>query len=206
MRSAGIIERLQGRRERLLESFATALSVEAGRRAGDPETRVRVDLRYPDPGVTGEGGRERWRLRTARHRLEKAPFRREALGAFHGAEALKGRRLTAVDLGNEGRVAAILAWHFEPRPAEGGSRRPHLVIALAVAEDAVGPLRGEYLVACWLLCLVGLAIDRRTVAKGRIGVVLDAAIDLSPEELGAFGFKRGRRRDGYSGNYLELSA
>jgi len=130
MRSAGIIERLRERREGLLESFATALSVEAGRRACAPL------------GIASRGRRS---------------------GERRGAPS-------------------------------------------TVAEDAVGPLRGEYLVACWLLCLVGLAIDRRTVAKGRIGVVLDAAIDLSPEELEAFDFKRGRRRDGYSGNYLELSA
>jgi hypothetical protein len=205
VRSTAITKRLQGRREQLLESFAAALVVEAGHRAGDPETRVKLDLRYPDPNVEGTG-RERWRLRTARHRLAGAPFPRQALTAFHGAEAQKGRRLTAVDLANEARVAALMAWHFEPRAAQGGSRRPNLVVALAVAEDVQGPLRGEYLVACWLLCLIGLAIDRRTVAKGRIGVVLDAAIDLSPQQLGDFGFKRGRRRDGYPGDYLELSA
>ena len=66
--------------------------------------------------------------------------------------------------------------------------------------------KARYLVACWLLCLIGLAIDRRTVAKGRIGVVLDAAIALSREELIALGFKRGRRRGGYEGDYFELSA
>ena len=44
-------------------------------------------------------------------------FSREALAAFHGAEAEKGRRLTAVDLRNQNRVAALMAWHFEPRPA-----------------------------------------------------------------------------------------
>jgi len=99
-----------------------------------------------------------------------------------------------------------MAWHFQPQPAQGGSRRPHLVVALGVAENAQGALQGEYLVACWLLCLVGLVIDRRTVAKGRIGVVLDAAIALSQEELIALGFKRGRRRGGYLGEYFELPA
>jgi hypothetical protein len=59
---------------------------------------------------------------------------------------------------------------------------------------------------CWLLCLIGLAIDRQTVGKGRIVVVLDAAIALSREELAALGFKRGRRRSGYSGDYFELVA
>jgi hypothetical protein len=137
---------------------------------------------------------------------KRAPFSRETLAAFHGAEAEKGRRLTAVDLRNQNRVAALMAWHFEPRPAQGGSRRPLLVVALALAGDTQGTLRGEYLTACWLLCLIGLAIDRRTVAKGRIGVVLDAAIALSREELAALGFKRGRRRGGYSGDYFELVA
>ena len=48
-----------------------------------------------------------------------------------------------------------------------------------------------------------LLLDR---CKGRIGVVLDAAIALSREELSALGFKRGRRRGGYQGDYFELSA
>ena len=201
-----IIDHLLARRNLLLERFAEAIVVEAGRRDGDPETRIRVDLRYPDLSGKQEGAPGRWQLRTARTRLARAPFSRETLAAFHGAEAQKGRRLTAVDLRNESRVAALMAWHFESRPGQGGSRRPHLVVALALAEDARGELRGEYLVACWLLCLIGLAIDRRTVAKGRIGVVLDAAIALSREELIALGFKRGRRRGGYEGDYFELSA
>jgi len=99
-----------------------------------------------------------------------------------------------------------MAWHFEPRPPQGGSRRPHLVTALSAAQGAEGPLRGEYLVACWLLCMIGLAIDRRTVEKGRIGVVLDAAIVLDKPELADLGFRRGKRRGGYSGEYYELTA
>jgi hypothetical protein len=99
-----------------------------------------------------------------------------------------------------------MAWHFEASSAQGGSQRPHLVVALGLARDARGLLHAEYLVACWLLCLVGLAIDRRTVAKGRIGVVLDTAIALPEAELGALGFKRGSQRNGYSGDYFELPA
>ncbi|HMJ71924.1 MAG TPA: hypothetical protein VK471_01020 [Solirubrobacterales bacterium] len=114
--------------------------------------------------------------------------------------------MTAVDLRNESRVAALMAWHFEASSSQGGSQRPHLVVALGLAQDAPGALRAEYLVACWLLCLVGLAIDRRTVAKGRIGVVLDAAIALPEGELGALGFRRGSQRNGYSGDYFELPA
>ncbi len=133
-------------------------------------------------------------------------YSRATLAAFHNAEPQKGRRLTAVDLRNESRVAALMAWHFEPRSTQGGSRRPHLVVALGVPEDAREALRGEYLVACRLLCLIGLAIDRRTVSKGRIGVVLDAAIALSQDELAALGFKRAGKHDGYSGDYFELLA
>ncbi len=99
-----------------------------------------------------------------------------------------------------------MAWHFETSSAQGGSQRPHLVVALGLAGDARGVLRAEYLVACWLLCLIGLAIDRRTVAKGRIGVVLDAAIALPEGELGTLGFKRGSQRNGYAGDYFELLA
>jgi hypothetical protein len=204
--STSIVNRLRGQRDALVDELAEAITVEGGRRDGSDETRVTIDLRYPD--VPGEelGQTERWRLRTARHRLARAPFSRAALAAFHDAEAQKGRRLTAVDLRNQSRVAALMAWHFEPRPAQGGSRRPHLVTALSLAEDAKGPLRGEYLVACWLLCMVGLAIDRRTVEKGRIGVVLDAAIVLDKTELDDLGFRRGKRRGGYSGEYYELAA
>jgi ribosomal protein S18 acetylase RimI-like enzyme len=53
---------------------------------------------------------------------------------------------------------------------------------------------------------MGLAIDRRTVAKGRIGVVADAAIALYKEELQALGFRRGSQRNGYAGDYFELPA
>jgi hypothetical protein len=99
-----------------------------------------------------------------------------------------------------------MAWHFEARPVRRGTRRPHLVVALGLAEGIDGALRAEYLVACWLLCLIGLAIDRRTVEKGRIGVAIDTAIAIPREELGKFGFKRGSKRSGYPGDYLELSA
>lgn len=206
MPSTSIVNRLRGQRDALVDEFAEAITVEGGRRDGSDETRVTIDLRYPD--VPGEelDQTERWRLRTARHRLARAPFSRAALAAFHGAEAQKGRRLTAVDLRNQSRVAALMAWHFEPRPGQGGSRRPHLVTALSLPEDAEGPLRGEYLVACWLLCMIGLAIDRRTVEKGRIGVVLDAAIVLDKTKFADLGFRRGKRRGGYSGEYYELVA
>ncbi len=99
-----------------------------------------------------------------------------------------------------------MAWHFDAPSSLGGAGRPHLVVALALAQETHEWLRDEYLVACWLLCLVGLAIDQRTVKEGRIGVALDAAIAVSRQDLDELGFKRGRRRDGYGGNYFELSA
>jgi hypothetical protein len=89
---------------------------------------------------------------------------------------------------------------------EGGSARPHLVVALAIASDADGDLRAEYMTAARLLCLVGLAIDRCTVEKGQIGVVVDNAIDLPTDDLREFGFARGPKKDGYKGDYWVLRA
>lgn len=199
------LNRLLDQRDRLLDRFAEAITIEDGRRHGSTETRVALDLRYPDVAHDQRNRAERWRLCTARHRLARAPFSRPALTAFHSADAQKGRRLTAVDLRNENRVAALMAWHFEARPPQRGTRKPHLIVALSPA-DVRGALRAEYLVACWLLCLVGLAIDRRTVEKGRIGVVLDAGIAVTGQTLAEMGFRPGRKRDGYLGHYLELSA
>jgi hypothetical protein len=138
MPSTSIIDRLRGERSTLVDRFAEAIVVEGGRRDGSAETRVTIDLRHPELADDGgSGGRERWRLRTARHRL---------------------------------------------------------------AASASSPA------GCWLLCMIGLAIDRRTVENGRIGVVLDAAIALKQVELADLGFRRGRRRDGYKGAYYELAA
>jgi hypothetical protein len=203
--AGGMDEISDEEREDLLARFCEAITVEEGLRAGDPETRMKVDLRMPDPAL-GTGERERWRIRTVRSRLAHAPFGSEVLAAFHGAELKKGRCLTVVDLANDSRVASLMAWHFEAPPARGGSKRPHLVVALAIATDGEGEVLAEYKVSAWLLCLVGLAIDRCTVAKGHIGVVIDKAIDLESEDLREFGFRRGPRKDGYGGDYWVLSA
>lgn len=89
------------------------------------------------------------------------------------AEGRKGRRLLAGDLRNDNRVAALLAWHFEPS-GSGGSQRPHLIIAAAIRKDIDDQaLRAEYVVALWLLICVVVAIDRRTIKAGRVGLVLD---------------------------------
>jgi hypothetical protein len=122
------------------------------------------------------------------------------------AEGQKGRRLLAGDLREDNRVAAILAWHFEPG-FSGGAQRPHLITAAAVRKDVDDPaVRAEYLVAFWLLACVMAAIDRRTIRAGRVGLVLDGGIGLSVEELASFGFKRGRKREGYRGDYFTLPA
>jgi hypothetical protein len=122
------------------------------------------------------------------------------------AEGRKGRRLLAGDLRNDNRVAALLAWHFEPC-GSGGSQRPHLIIAAAIRKDVDDQaLRAEFVVALWLLICVVIAIDRRTIKAGRVGLVLDRAIALSSATLIDLGFKRGRKRSGYRGDYYTLSA
>lgn len=126
--------------------------------------------------------------------------------AWHMAEGQKGRRLLAGDLREDNRVAAILAWHFEPG-LRGGAHRPHLITAAAVRRDVSDlAVRAEYLVALWLLTCVMAAIDRRTIRAGRVGLVLDGGIALNAGELANFDFKRGRKREGYRGDYYTLPA
>lgn len=79
-----------------------------------------------------------------------------------------------------------MSWHYEEGPP-----RPHLITSLAVRQGIDEALRAEYMIALWLLTLVGLAIDRETTNRGRIGVVLDNAIELDVDELQEFDFKRG---------------
>lgn len=195
---------LGGHRNELVDRFEAALTVAPGRRAGDPETVVSFDHLLPDPGrVEGDLG-ARWRLATARHRLVGFPVSGEALAEWHRADPHKGRRLVAADLHNRNRAAAILSWHYEPRRGRRG--RPHLITSLAVRGNVSRELRAEYVVALWLLTCVALAIDRKTVRRKRIGVVLDNAIELSLQDLTAIGFSRGPQRGGYRGEYYELRA
>lgn len=193
---AQLFQRLAPRRGDLIGRFATALVVEEGRRAGDPETRIAFDHLLPPPG-DDEQSRARWRLATSAARLYPPPMAREPLSAWHGADGAKGRRLLAGDLANDNRVAALLAWHFEPDT----SGRPHLVTAGAVRHGIDRTLEAEYLVALWLLVCVAAAIDRRTIRRGRVGLVRDRAIDLGPAQLELMGFRRGRRADGYEGGF-----
>jgi hypothetical protein len=55
------------------------------------------------------------------------------------------------------------------------------------------------------MCVVA-AIDRRTIRVGRVGLVLDGGIGLSTSALADFGFTRGRKREGYRGDYYTLPA
>lgn len=124
------------------------------------------------------------------------------MSVWHSAEGAKGRRLLAGDLANDNRVAAVLAWHFEPDT----SGRPHLVTAAAVRDGAERTLEAEYLVALWLLVCVAVAIDRRTIARGRVGLVRDSAIGVDLDTLKLLGFQRGRKADGYDGDYYVFEA
>jgi hypothetical protein len=124
------------------------------------------------------------------------------LTAWHGADGAKGRRLVAADLANDNRVAALLAWHFEP----DASGRPHLVTSAAVRANVEVAVEAEYFVALWLLVCVAAAIDRRTIQRGRVGLVRDSAIDVDLADLKLLGFRRGRKADGYDGDYYVFEA
>jgi hypothetical protein len=187
-------------RDDLLERLEACIAVKPGRRAGSAETSIRFDHRLPDPSDVDEP-RARWRLATVTYPLRGAPLPSAAFAEWNRAEAYKGRRLTASDLLNDNRVAAIMSWHYEEGPP-----RPHLITSLALRQGIDEALRAEYMVALWLLTLVGLAIDRKTTDRGSIGVVLDNAIELDVDELQEFGFRRGPgpRKGGYDGAYYEL--
>lgn len=193
------------RRDDLVECLERALTVHHGRRGGEPETRIELDHLLPSP-TSASNAPARWRLATTTARLYPPPVQSEPMKVWHMAEGPKGRRLLAGDLREDNRVAAILAWHFEPG-SQGGARRPHLITAAAVRKDVHDPaVRAEHLVALWLLICVTAAIDRKTARAGRVGLVLDGGIDLSAGELASLGFKRGRRREGYRGDYYTLLA
>lgn len=188
---------LARRKQDLIRRFSGALVVEPGRRDGDPETRVAFDHLLPSPDSDASSSRARWRLATSGARMYPPPVGRETLSVWHGADGAKGRRLLAGDLANDNRVAALLAWHFEP----DASGRPHLVTAAAVRAGIDRALEAEYLVALWLLVCVAAAIDRRTIQRGRVGLVRDSAIDVDLTDLKLLGFRRGRKSDGYDGDY-----
>ncbi|HEU0018923.1 MAG TPA: hypothetical protein VFQ14_01400 [Thermoleophilaceae bacterium] len=197
-----LLDPVRQRQANLITRLGAALTVGSKTRSGEEETVVSLDHRLPDPAW--DRGNARWRLATARHRLARFDGGSAALEQWHRASPHKGRRLIADDLGNGNRAAAILSWHFEP--GGGTHRRPHLITSIGLRMDVPPDLRMQHLVAGWLLLCVALAIDQRTVSRGRIGVVLDKAIALSQDELRAFGFQRGPRSSGYRGAYYELPA
>ena len=196
------LKRLLGDRADLAGRLAAALVVEQGRRRGDPETRVTLDHRIPDPAAASGSPRARWRLATSAARLYPPPVSRQPLSAWHDADGPKGRRLLAADLANDNRVAALLAWHFEPDT----SSRPHLVTAAAVRAGVDAAVEAEYVVGLWLLVCVAAAIDRRTIQRGRVGLVRDSAIDVDLADLKLLGFRRGRKADGDDGDYYVFEA
>jgi hypothetical protein len=197
-----VLVRIARSRSDLISRLAKVLVVDEGRRRGDPETRVSLDHRLPDPGPHDPSPRARWRLATSGARLYPPPVGREVMSVWHGADAPKGRRLLAGDLANDNRVAAVLAWHFEPDT----SGRPHLVTAAAGRDGVERAVEAEYVVALCLLVCVAVAIDRRTIARGRVGLVRDSAIGVDLDTLKLLGFRRGRKADGYDGDYYVFEA
>jgi hypothetical protein len=203
-RTTGLLSPAESRDD-LIERLERALTVHHGRHGGEPETRVELDHLLPPPTAEGNAP-ARWRLATTAARLYPPPVDGEPMKAWHMAEGQKGRRLLAGDLRADNRVAAVLAWHYE-QGSRSGEQRPHLITAAAVRKDVEHPaLRADYLVAVWLLVCVLAAIDRRTIRAGRVGLVLDGGIGLSTSELADFGFTRGRKREGYRGDYYTLPA
>jgi hypothetical protein len=188
----------------IVDRLVEAIAVSGGRRAGDPETRVHLDHLMPSPSGPAIAGPARWRLSTSQARFYPAPVRREALRAWHAADAPKGRRLLATDVANDHQIAAMLSWHFEPG---GRGRRPHLITAAAIWHGAAAAeLSEDYLLALWLLCCATVAIDRLTSRRKHVGLVLDSAIELDRDQLRLLGFRPGSRRGGYEGDYFVFDA
>lgn len=219
----GAIGSLLPRRSELIDELAGCLTVSEARWDGDPQTVVHIDRLIPAlslPTGTAEDEVEadtnaRWRVLSAKPpNLYGFPAPAETLKEFHRADAKKGRRLLVRDL-DAGHIAALLAWHFEEGPAEEEGRqrsrrrrlRPHLVTSMVVRHDSSGALRAEYTVMLWYLLLVVAAIDRCTVRRGRVGVLADSAIILTPDELHVLGLQKGpsSRHGGYADrDYYEL--
>jgi hypothetical protein len=185
--------------EELVARIADALAVTPGRRAGDPETRIQLDHLIPPPTELGSGA-ARFRLATTAARLYPPPAGRPAVAAWHSADGAKGRRLLATDIANDRQAAALLSWHFEAA-GRGRRRRPHLITSAAIWNGAAGELRGDYIVALWLLFCAAAAIDRRTVRRGEVGLVRDSAVELDAAALRKLGLTPGGRGGGYAGDY-----
>ncbi len=220
-----VIERLLPRRGQLIDELAGCLTISVARWGGDPQTVVHIDRLIPAlavPEGTVESEHEdadadaRWRVLTAKpQHLYGFPAPASTLEEFHRADARKGRRLLVRDL-DAGHIAAVLSWHFEQGPIEqAGAQRsrhrrlwPHLVTSMVVRQDTGMAVRGEYTVMLWYLLLIVASIDRRTVNRRRVGVVVDSAIVLTPDELRALRLRKGpsRKHGGHADRaYYELS-
>jgi len=220
-----VIGRLLPRRGKLIDELAGCLTISQARWHGDPQTVVHIDRLIPMlavPKGTAENENDgadadaRWRVLTAKpSHLYGFPAPASALEEFHRADARKGRRLLVRDL-DVGHIAAVMSWHFEKGPTEqaGAQRsrrrrlRPHLITSMVVRQDTIVPVRGEYTVMLWYLLLIVAAIDRRTVNRRRVGVVVDSAIVLTPDELRTLGLRKGpsSKHGGHADRaYYELS-
>jgi hypothetical protein len=220
-----VIGRLLPRRGKLVDELAGCLTISAARWDGDPQTVVHIDRLIPTLAVP-KGAVEnndddadttaRWRVLTAKPpHLYGFPAPTAALEEFHRADARKGRRLLVRDL-DASHIAAVLSWHFETGPTEeeGAQRRrrkrlrPQLVTSMVIRQDAAEAVRGEYTVMLWYLLLIVVAIDRLTVNRRRVGIVVDSAIVLTPDELRMLGLRKGpsSKHGGHADRaYYELS-
>jgi hypothetical protein len=155
-----------------------------GHRAGEFEQRSRITLHeYAREWIERYQGTGRRGFREETRAEYRALLDKYALSHFSS-------RTKLTDI-TPRHIATFVGWLCEQtKPA-------------ATKDD---PLRAEYLIALWLLICVVVAIDRRTTEAGRVGLVLDGAIALPSATLIDLGFKRGRKRAGYRGDYYTLSA
>ena len=143
--------------------------------------QVAASLQVPRP-ARGNEGVPRRRCQegpsVARSRSRRQPDRRPARVALPGGSA-RGSRA-----------------HPQPQQAPATALGDHMV----VRHDTSGALRAEYTLMLWYLLLVVAAIDRCTVKRGRVGVLADNAIILTPDEMQALGLQKGpsSRHGGYA--------
>jgi hypothetical protein len=193
-----------GKPNELILALCDEITVIEGHRDGSGETRVHLNAGFPGPTPIPADDeeidpREKWRIRTSSKRLLGFNADADVLSVWHAARHYKkGRSLVVADQANDGRVAAILSWHYAEKPRKG-KRPPHLVTSLALSGDPA--MHAEDMVGAYLLCLTALAIASKTNPKHRVGLVLDNAIAMSDADLTEIGWKKGPKSDGYKGDY-----
>jgi hypothetical protein len=178
----------------LIARIAAALVIEGGRRSGDPETRVGLDHRLPDPGRDDPSPRARWRLATSSARLYPPPVARKPLSVWHCADGAKSRRRLAGDLANDNRVRRCSRGTSSRTQAAGHIWSPRPPFARA----SIGRSRPSTSSRSGCSC----ASPRRSIAaRSLAGASGLSAIDVDLATLKLLGFRRGRRADGYHGDY-----